>query len=424
MTRKQKIIAAAGAAAVLAVGAFFLLNGKGQGAGRTGGPGGPGGMAQESAVTVVKAAPPQIGDLSLTTGLTGTVEAADVVYVYAKASGDVTSVLVKAGDIVTQGQVLCEIDTEQVDSARNSMESAQISLQKAQSDLSRMQILYQGGDLSDQEYEQYNNAVKSAQLQYESAKLNYDRQVEYSTVTAPIGGRIESCDVEVYDRVSNNQQLCVIAGEGDSRITFYVTQRMMKNLREGDELEVIKNGQTYSGNITEISSMVDASSGLFKVKAEVKNTDEIAIGSTVKISLVTERAENVMLVPVDAIYYSNSNAYVYLYQDGVAKMHQVEVGLYDSDYAEIQSGLTADDIVVSTWSSNLYEGAEIRLYGEDAQDEAMPQAEGEEGRPKGADGAKGGRSDGSDEAKAGRPDGSDGAEGEQPRQGKENRTAQ
>lgn len=185
--------------------------------------------------------------------------------------------------------------------------------------------------------------------------------MEYSTVTAPIAGRIESCDVEVYDRVSQSGQLCVIAGEGGSRITFYVTQRMLKNLNEGDALEIIKHGSAYEGHISEISSMVDSESGLFKVKAEMENTDEIAIGSTVKINLVTERAENAMLVPVDAIYYSNSNAYVYLYQDGVAKMAQVEVGLYDSESAEILSGLSRDDVVVSTWSSNLYEGAVIRL---------------------------------------------------------------
>ena len=55
----------------------------------------------------------------------------------------------------------------------------------------RMQT-YAGGDISDQEYEEYQNQVKSARLQYESAKLNYENQVEYSTVTAPIAGKVES----------------------------------------------------------------------------------------------------------------------------------------------------------------------------------------------------------------------------------------
>ena len=85
----------------------------------------------------------------------------------------------------------------------------------------------------------------SAQLQYESAKLAYERQVQYSSVTAPINGKIESFDVEVYDRVSQSQDLCVIAGEGENIVSFYVTQRMMQNANVGDELEIQKNGTTY-----------------------------------------------------------------------------------------------------------------------------------------------------------------------------------
>ena len=365
MSKKKKIVAGAGAAVIILAGAAFFLGSRGSaGTGGHGGPGGmgsPGGMQQESNVTVVNAANPTTGDVSVTSSLTGTVEAADVVYVYAKAGGDVTAVNVKAGDIVSQGQVLMEINTEQVESAKNNMDSAQVNLSQAQSNLNRMQILYGSGDLSDQEYEQYQNNLKSAELQYESAKLQYEKQVEYSTISAPIAGRVESVDVDVYDRVNQSAQLCVIAGEGQNSITFYVTQRMMQNLKTGDELEISKNGTTYTGNITEISNMVDASTGLFKVKGDMTGSDEIAIGSTVKIELVTERAENAMLVPVDAIYYSGGNAYVYLYEDGKAKMTSVEVGIYDSENAQILSGLNADDMVVSTWSSNLYEGADIRL---------------------------------------------------------------
>ena len=63
---------------------------------------------------------------------------------------------------------------------------------------------------------------------------------------------------------------------------------------------------------------------------------------------------------------------MYLYEDGTAKMTPVEVGLYDSEYAEILSGISEDDVVVSTWSSNLYEGAKIRLYDENSQGEQPP----------------------------------------------------
>lgn len=353
--RKKFIIAGAVAVVVLAVAAGVLMKSGNSGQGR----GGMGGQSQD--VSVVRAAYPTRGDLSLTVSLTGTVESDDVVYSYAKASGDVTAVHAKAGDVVEAGEVLLEIDTEQVEDAKNSMDSAEVNMNEAQSTLTRMKILYDGGDLSAQDYEQYQNQARSAQLSYESAELNYIRQLEYSSVKAPISGTIESFDVEVYDRVATNDQLFVIAGDGENRITFYVTQRMVNNLQVGDAIEVVKNSTSYEGWISEISTMVDDSNGLFKIKANMENTGEIATGSVVKLNVATEHTEDAMLVPVDAIYYSNSEAYVYTESDGYAHMTYVEVGLYDDEYAEILSGLSEDDVVVSTWSSNLYEGAEIRV---------------------------------------------------------------
>ena len=43
---------------------------------------------------------------------------------------------------------------------------------------------------------------------------------------------------------------------------------------------------------------------------------------------------------------------------------EVEVGLYDSELAEIRSGLAADELVISTWSSQLYEGSTVNLKSE------------------------------------------------------------
>ncbi|MDO4269016.1 MAG: efflux RND transporter periplasmic adaptor subunit [Eubacteriales bacterium] len=356
-------------AAVLALlFALFFLKKQNDGNMQGGGPGqgmgqAPGGEQQAKA-DVVSVVTPETGNIYITTGLTGTLESSDVVYVYAKAAGDVTDVKVKAGDTVTAGQVLFEIDTEQVESAKNSLDAAAVSLTQAQSSLNRMKILYDGGDLSEQEYEQYVNSLESAKLQYNSAKLTYDRQVEYSTVTAPISGRIESCDTEVYDRVTANGQLCVISGEGNKKITFYVTQRMLENLSEGDALTVEKNGKSYEAHISAINSMVDSATGLFKIEAQLEDTDEVATGTVVKLELVTNKTENAMVIPIDAVYYSGGDAFVYLYQGGTAKTAAIEVGLTDDTYAEVLSGLSFEDQVIKSWSSNLYEGAKIRLSGE------------------------------------------------------------
>ena len=318
-------------------------------------------MGQMNNVATVSAEYPKSGDIKLETAVTGTVEPADVVYVYAQESGDVTSVQVKAGDVVEAGQVLLTIDTKQVESAKNSMDSAKISYDQAQSTLNRMQLLYAGGDISDQEYEEYQNQVKSARLQYESAKLNYENQVEYSTVTAPIAGKVESCDVEVFDNVNVSAQLCVISGEGEQRVSFSVTERVAKNLSVGDEIRIEKDGAEYRGFITEVSGMVDAATGMFKVKASMDQADEVPTGSTVKIYVVSEEVHDAMTVPVDAVYFDGGVGNVYVYEDGTVHKKEVEVGIFDSELAEIKAGLTENDLVISTWSSELYEGSTVKL---------------------------------------------------------------
>ena len=393
--KKRNIIlcTAAGVVVIAAAAGVIVMKGNSSGGGTQGGMGGPGGMdmQQETQTTVVRAEEPETGSIYLTTELTGTVEPDDVVHVYAKASGDITAVNVKAGDTVTKGQVLFTIDTEQVANAKNSVDSAQVNLQKAQSDLARMQILYDGGDLSEQEYEQYTNAVKTAQLQYNSAKTSYDQQVSYSSVTAPISGKVESCSAEVYDRASTNGELCVISGEGEKKVTFYVTQRMLENLAVGDSLTVEKSGNAYNAVIDEVNTMVDDSTGMFKVEAQLADTDNnAATGSTVKLTVTTGKAENVMTIPVDAVYYSGGKAYVYLYEDGKAKKASIEVGINDDDYVEVTGGLSADDLVVSTWSNNLYEGADIQLSG--SSDSQATPADGAGGETPAADNSAAGSS--------------------------------
>ena len=54
----------------------------------------------------------------------------------------------------------------------------------------------------------------------------------------------------------------------------------------------------------------------------------------------------------------------------------IEEGIFDSDILEVKSGLSMDDMVVTTWSSELYDGAEVRLKGETTQDDSTGDAAG------------------------------------------------
>lgn len=262
--------------------------------------------------------------------------------------------------MVQEGQPICKIDTKQVEAARLQMESAQQAMNDANTNLGRQQALFAAGDIASVAFEQAQTQAKNAQIAYDSAKLNYDYQVEFANVTAPISGKVETCNIEVHDNVASQVLLAVISGAGSKSITFSVPEKVVTELHVGDPISVDKNGTDYQGTINEVSSMIDDSTGLFKVKASVENGDALPTGSTTKLSVISDRADNVLTIPVDAVYYSGGDAYVYTYDNGTVHYVPVEVGLYDSQKAQILSGINASDEVITTWSSELYEGSQVQ----------------------------------------------------------------
>lgn len=312
---------------------------------------------------------PERQDIRLTSGLIGTIEPEDVVYVYPKAAGDVTEVMAKAGESVQEGQLLCIIDTRQVEGAKSTLDSAELALRQAREELSRQSVLYAGGGISQQAYQQYQDQVKAAEISYNNAKNNYDNQVSYSQVKAPISGIIEFFDIELHDTVSAGNRICVISGLGSKVVSFSVTERIKFYLQEGDRVEVQKDGESFSAAITEISSMVDEATGLYKVKAALEegpDTKLLSTGSMVKLSVVTESAENALAVPVDSVYYDGGLAYVYTYDpaSGTLRKVSVETGIYDAEWIEVKQGLEETAEVLLTWSSELYDGAPVRVMEE------------------------------------------------------------
>ena len=336
----------------------------------------PAEVAEQVTVPVVKAETPQTGTITLSKEVIGTVEPSDIIYVMPKVAGEILEIYVNPGDVVEAGQPLCRIDNKQIDSSKISMDAAKVALDTANANLARMQVLYDSGDISAQSFEQVQTSAQSAKLQYDGAKLAYDLQVEYSTVTAPIAGKIESSTMALHNTVAQSSQLCVITGEGGKKVTFSVADSLRNALSLGDEIVMEKQGTEYTGTVTEIGSMVNPQTGLFDIEASVDNGGTLAPGVKIQLSVVSDKSENVMTLPVDCVYYDGGDAYVYTYENGTVHKVPVEVGIYDSERAEIVSGISEDNLVITTWTSELTEGALVTLK-EAAAEAKTETAEGE-----------------------------------------------
>ena len=109
------------------------------------------------------------------------------------------------------------------------------------------------------------------------------------------------------------------------------------------------------------------------MKASVTEAKSLATGTSVKLYVTSQKAENVLTVPVDSVYYEGGEPFIYVYsQDGTLKKNPVEVGLADSQYIQVIDGISSDDLVITTWTSELYDGSRVELVdSEENETEAL-----------------------------------------------------
>ncbi|HJA70300.1 MAG TPA: efflux RND transporter periplasmic adaptor subunit [Candidatus Lachnoclostridium stercoravium] len=373
MKKGVKIAIGAAVVVVAAAGIFSILGRKPE-------------VVDDDVRPAVVAEKPQTGTISLYTDVIGTIEPSETVSVTPKIDGEILEVMFEAGQYVEAGQPLCRIDSDALTALRISMESAQVAMNDADSTLQRTQALFAGGTVSQQAFEQAQNAATSARLQYEAAKNQYDLQVEYTTVTAPISGIAESRNVDPHDNISTSDVIAVISAKDQIMVKFSVPERVMKNLQTGMAVTVDKYGTEYQGNITEVASVADTSNGLYDIKAAIQNGEALTTGSKAKVSVLKDIAENVMTIPVDSVSYDDGNPFIYIYDNGVAKRVGIESGIYDMERMEVEGGLNADDLVITSWSNELSDGVEVVLADEETESQVdESSAEGGEGAAESAE---------------------------------------
>lgn len=207
--------------------------------------------------------------------------------------------------------------------------------------------------------------VNSAKVGAAGAKVGIDSaeyQLDMYTLTAPIDGIVEAVNVKEHDFASPQTPAFVISKKNTMTVTFGVSEGIRSTLRVGQKLKVDSNGKLYDAAITEIGSMVDQNTGLFMIKSCVSTPDDsLLTGSSVKVTADTYSQADALLIPYDAVYYDDSQPYVYVAENGLARRKDVETGIFDMDTITVLSGLSTEDVLITSWSANLREGAEVSV---------------------------------------------------------------
>lgn len=312
------------------------------------------------------------GDLSITESLVGTIEASEQYALASKVSGEILEIYAENGAELKKGDKIARLDNQkQIDAAKYTLEQAEAQAKAASDARNRLASLQASGDISAQDFEAADAQAKAAEAQVKAAKLNYDTQVEFATITAPADGVLQNSILVKDAMIPQGTQIASLMGKGKQQLVFSATEELMKNLSLGQEVKVEKGQEQYSGSITEISGVMNAQTGLFIVKANLENSS-LPEGSRVKLTVTKDSRTGVNLLPLSVIYYDNGSPYVYLLEkgegeNGTIKKQFIELGLQGEEKVEILSGLSEKDLVVSSWNNEMYDGAKVRLNSSETE---------------------------------------------------------
>jgi HlyD family secretion protein len=361
-------------------------------------------------IDVSKLARVDRGDLAKSVVATGKIEPMTRVELKSKASGIVKRLLVDFNDQVREGQVLAELDREEIEaevrSAEAQLQSSEANQSAATADLKRAEVdaespdvpllkraydravqMRQDGVVSDatledaqKDYELAVNkrdvaravvvedkakvAQAQADVQRERATLTQlQEQLGYTTIVSPINGIVLSRDVEVGDAVSS----ILVMGSASTLIMTLgdTSQVYVKGKVDESDIGKVYLGQparikvesfkdkTFAGRVTKISPMGVEKDNVttFEVRVSIENSaGELRANMTANAEILLEEHKNVLQIPEGALIYDkDKKAYVEIPDPRARegkKKVPVQVGIANGSKAEILSGLKEGGQVV------------------------------------------------------------------------------
>ena len=272
------------------------------------------------------------------------------------------------------------------------VEEAEVALDQAKRELSRVEQLVQSGAAELRTVETARDTVATASTRLRGAKVRAEgakgpesraasARVEQAKAAlalaeaglketillAPCNGIVLERDVEVGDIVQPGKVLLVVAQEGPLRLEADADEKNLSLIESGQKAVVVADGypdKPFTAVLTWISPAVDPERGTVQVRLDPDAPASLLKPDmTVSINLEVSKPRDALLVPLSAVREdATDHPWVQVVREGRARRTPVMLGFRDGKEVEVISGLNEEDLLVD--ETGVADGATVRAAGE------------------------------------------------------------
>ena len=339
----------------------------------------------------------------------GTLAAYDQTTVSVKVPGRVRTISVDLGSVVSRGQVIAQVDSEdyrlrvqqseaslaqararlglapdgpddRIDPEQTAtVRQARAVLDEARQARDRAARLVEQGVIAKAEFDSASATFKVAEGRYQDAyeeirnrqgilaqrrsELALARQqLKDTSVVAPLDGIVQEKRTSVGEFLAAGAPVVNIVKMDPLRLRAEIPERESQTVRAGQDVRVTVDGNTnvYLGKIMRLSPVIAEQNRILMVEADVRNNGTLRPGSFAHAEIITNDAKMAVTVPNNAIVTFAGIEKVIVVQNGKALEKPITTGRRTTDFTEIVTGINVGEKVIVD-PGNLQSGQAVEV---------------------------------------------------------------
>ena len=259
---------------------------------------------------------------------------------------------------------LAEEYQAKIDQATNQLAVKEEELAEFQSDLSEQKGIKNSTESTMMTADAKKQAEAAKELQALKSAEVTDAVAQVSDgIKADFAGIVTGVKAVDGSNVENGGELFTVRSIEKVCVDVSFSKSDLEKIEEGQKAVATIAGKQYEGTVTRISRAAaknEKGASIIQGEIHIDNPDaDLYLGVDARVMVEGNKAENVVMIPVEAINIGKDGSFVYVVTDGMVQKRMVTAGISSDEYTEIKKGLEVGEQVIISVDAGIEEGMAV-----------------------------------------------------------------